>query len=113
MPFLFKKKKVEPPQFSEIGINSAFDGELNSKNPVLVNGELKGIIKSEKIVETGEKSVLNGKIFSQDIMIKGQFSGYLEAKERIILNSSSKIDGEIKTKSIKIEKGATINGKIN
>jgi cytoskeletal protein CcmA (bactofilin family) len=112
MSFLFKNKKAEPPQFSEIGINSAFDGELSSKNAVYVNGETTGIIKSEKIVETGEKSVVKGKIFSQDIVIKGEFGGYLEAKEKIVITCSAKIDGEIKTKTIKIEKGGAINGKI-
>ncbi|MCX7829975.1 MAG: polymer-forming cytoskeletal protein [Acidobacteria bacterium] len=112
MAFLFKKKKEETPTLSEIGENSVFDGELNSKNLIVINGSFKGICKSEKAIETREKSAINGKIHSAIILIKGRIVGQLEALEKIEIKHSAEVNGEMKSKLLKIEKGAVINGKI-
>lgn len=112
MNFIFKKKKKEPPLISEIGENTTFEGELTSKNPLYLNGKVKGVFKSNTSVDTGEKSQIEGTICSPSITLKGIFVGTLEAQNRTVITKSAKIQGEIKTAKIKIENGAVIEGKI-
>lgn len=112
MALIFKRKNKEEPQFSEIGKDSHFEGEINSKNPLIVNGVVKGIVKGEKSIETGDKSQLDAKIVCNNAIIKGGFNGDIEALY-VLIGGTARVEGQIKTKRIKIEKGAVFNGRIS
>ncbi len=111
MAFFFGKKKKEPPPFSEIGAESSFAGEIISKNLVKVNGVVEGLVKSELNIETGDKSEIRGKIISPKAVLNGSLVGDIET-DFLSISTTAKVDGTIKTKRIKIEKGAEVIGKI-
>lgn len=111
MAWIFKRNKKELPQYAEIGQNSLFEGEINSKNLLIINGIVKGIVKSEISVETGEKSQLDGKLICHRATIKGSFKGDIET-ENVLISGSAKVEGQIRTKKMEVEKGAEINGRI-
>ncbi len=111
MALIFGRKKKEEPQFSEFGQDSHFEGEINSKNLLIINGVVKGILKGEKSIETGDKSQIDARMVCSNAIIKGGFKGDIDA-EYVLIGGTARVEGQIKTKKIKIEKGAVFNGRI-
>ena len=110
-PFL-KKKPKEPPQFSEIGRETAFEGELVSKVDVILKGKVKGRIESGAKLVAESNSFVEGEITSKISIISGNLTGNLKSEE-VIFESGSSLEGDVSYKKLIIKKGAFINGKLN
>ena len=79
---------------SDIRISGVIDGEANSKGKLIVTVVGKVI----------------GNIASADADIAGRVEGEVRVFNKLILRKSAIVDGNIYTKTLIVEEGATING---
>ena len=93
-----------------IGEGSTLTGNLNSSGNIRLEGKVKGDITSSSKVACGETSIVDGNVTADNAEIAGKVTGKVTVNDLLILKSSAKIQGDISTKNLVIESGASFNG---
>jgi cytoskeletal protein CcmA (bactofilin family) len=92
---------------------SEFEGKLNFKDTVRIDGSFRGEITSENTLLVGETGQIDATIHSQAVVVCGVVTGDIIAGQRVMLHKGARVDGDITTPNIVIEEGAVFNGQIS
>lgn len=93
-----------------IGDNAKIEGVISTIDSTRVDGSLEGKILSESSVIVGESGTVKGDILAVEILVAGTVYGNLTAKEKIELTSTGKVLGDMITKTLVIDEGASFKG---
>lgn len=93
-----------------IGNNSSIEGVLTASESTRIDGLLEGKIMSESSVIVGETGTVKGDITAVEILVAGIVYGNLIAKERIQLTSTGRVLGDLITRTLVIDEGASFKG---
>jgi cytoskeletal protein CcmA (bactofilin family) len=120
---MFNRPEVKKQENKQIPTNSTKDaetvigpsvtvkGNLNSNGNIIIEGILKGGIKTAGGVFVGNKAQITADIEAKDSHVGGEIHGNLKIEGALSLFSSAKIFGDIECSSLSVENGAIINGK--
>lgn len=97
-------------QLNVIANGTTIKGDITTNGDIKIDGNLEGTIITKSKVIVGEKGVLKGTINASNIEIMGTVTGDMTATNAIILKSTAKITGNIRTNTIVIEQNAQFNG---
>jgi cytoskeletal protein CcmA (bactofilin family) len=86
------------------------EGKITSSGNIRIDGEIQGDIFSKGSITIGEDAKVNGQINANVITVGGKVSGIIKAKEKMILDSKSYLNGDIFTKNLVIQEGAKFDG---
>ncbi len=95
-----------------IGPSMSVSGDFKGDGDVVVDGKVKGTLKTKKNVYVGETATINADIFAENGTIAGTVTGKVTIKDRLELVSGAKITGDVVTRTIYMEAGAKINGNV-
>ena len=106
---LGKGKKVEE---KVLDVDASMQGTMSFKDPVnlQINGRFEGTLDTRGTLTIGEKAFVNANIVGDEITIAGRVTGEIIAKKSLKLISPARVDGNIKTPLLEINKGAVLNG---
>lgn len=104
----YSKEKV----VAFIGQGVEFKGTINYKGSVRIDGRLDGEIHTEGTLLVGKEAVITAKISAGSVISKGQITGDIVAKEKVLLLTSAHMDGSLNTPRLSIEEGVIFNGTI-
>jgi cytoskeletal protein CcmA (bactofilin family) len=106
-----KEKKIDSIS-TFLGSDANFEGTLEFQGTIRVDGRLKGKICSEGgTLIVGEKAVVDADITAGAVIVMGELSGTIDARERIEVNPPGRLGGNVQTASISIKPGGIFNGK--
>ncbi len=108
-----KEKKLEEEKGKVetiLGNGTAIEGDIYTKGSLRIEGKVKGVIKAEGDLYIGESGVLHTEIEARKVIVAGTVHGNIVATEKIEILPSGRLDGNIQTKTIKIEEGASFTG---
>jgi len=88
------------------------EGNIKAPNFVRIDGHIKGDINVEEGMILGENGIVNGNVYTKEMIVYGTINGNLRV-ESLKIQSSGKINGEIQTQTLQVEMGAVYNGKIS
>jgi cytoskeletal protein CcmA (bactofilin family) len=108
-PFLAAGARASDRTVSLIGPDLTITGNLVSKGEVQVDGIVDGDIHGSHVV-VGESATINGGIVADEVVIRGHVVGSVRSK-RVMLQSTSQVEGDIYHQSLSIEQGALFEGK--
>jgi cytoskeletal protein CcmA (bactofilin family) len=94
---------------SVIGPDLIIQGNLISKGEVQIEGEVQGDIHGTHII-IGEKARITGGIIAEECIIRGHVLGTVRGR-RVLLQTSSHVEGDIYHQTVAIEQGAFFEGK--
>jgi cytoskeletal protein CcmA (bactofilin family) len=95
-----------------LGPGTTIEGTIEFKNIIRLEGNVNGeICSTNGTVIIGEKAVVNGEIRVNVAIIMGRVNGKINAGNRIEAYPPGRIDGDIQSQAILIEKGVIFNGK--
>jgi len=94
---------------SVIGPDLTIIGDLISNGEVQVDGEVQGDLHGTHIV-VGEKARISGGVIGDEVVIRGHIMGSVRGN-KIMLQSSSHVEGDVHHQSLAIEQGAYFEGK--
>jgi cytoskeletal protein CcmA (bactofilin family) len=94
---------------SRIGADLVVIGNLVSKGEVHIDGEMQGDLHAANIV-IGENARITGSLIADEVIVRGMVMGSIRGK-RVVLQSSSKVEGDIFHSQLAIEQGAFFEGK--
>ncbi len=94
-----------------IGPGTVFEGSLNSKESICVDGTVRGKIICEGSVIVGEKGRVDADIMADSVILSGMVNGHIVAKSKLEITTNGKLKGDIKTGSLIIAEGVLFEGK--
>lgn len=97
---------------SIIGPGMRIVGDCETEGTVRVEGRVEGTIRAKKAVVVGREGVVTGEVYTQDAVIGGTVSGTLVAESRLELQETSRLEGEIRARRIRLDEGAMVNGNV-
>lgn len=93
-----------------VGSATTIQGEVTTETDIRIDGRVEGNIYTHTKIVLGEGGIINGNVYCESADISGQINGNLYCKELLKLQSTSKIQGDIITKRMVVEKGSMFNG---
>ena len=90
---------------------TAVTGELQFSGTLRIDGHFHGSIATSDILAIGEHAVVHADIKAGEVEVHGHLSGNIDAKRRIEIYSTGRVNGEIRTPTIVIEAGKTTTRK--
>jgi cytoskeletal protein CcmA (bactofilin family) len=91
--------------------DTEFYGDLSFSDSLQINGLFEGEIKATGHLVVGEGAVVKANISAQSILLNGTVHGNVEALEKIEIDKTGKLYGNIRTAKLKIADGVLFEGK--
>jgi len=107
-----KANKTAPVEEKVLNVDASMQGTLSFNDPVNlhINGKFEGTLNTKGDLTIGSNAVVKANIKGETIVIAGTVSGEVIAEKSLKIVSPANVTGNIRTPSLVIEKGATING---
>ncbi|HVM32308.1 MAG TPA: polymer-forming cytoskeletal protein [bacterium] len=93
-----------------IGADASLRGSYNSKHSIRVDGEIYGNVVSEDGVILGPKGLIRGNVTARTVVVGGKVKGNITAFQRLELQATARVEGDLSTPSLMIEEGAQFEG---
>ena len=93
-----------------IGSGKRIVGDVTGAGTFTLHGECEGMLRIEGRVVLGESGKFAGAIIANEVIIGGIVEGDVKAKEKVVLLSTSRVNGDIHSPSIVIKRGARCEG---
>lgn len=95
-----------------VGPSVNVEGDFASEGNIIVKGTVTGSVHTSKhlLVEVGAKIMAN--VRAGSAQIAGEVKGTTKVKESLELNSSARVIGDVEAKTLVIEAGALLCGKV-
>ena len=93
-----------------MGVDSVFQGTLNFKGIVHIDGKFEGEIITDDTLVVGETGLVTAEIIAGIVICKGQIRGTIQAIKCIEIHSHSELVGNIKTPSLRVDIGGVFDG---
>ena len=90
--------------------NTTIEGNLKAGGDLRIDGTLVGDLDCQAKLIIGKSGHVKGTVKCLNAVIEGSFSGDLLVREKLDLMSSSKVEGDIRTKKMMAETGCEIKG---
>jgi len=111
------KTATEPPaetaERTVIARPTRIEGKLLGSGEVLVDGTIQGAIDSQGKVRIAEHGRIEADVHADTVEVAGTVNGHITADERIVLEPTATVDGNITAPRILIQDGATFRGQVN
>jgi cytoskeletal protein CcmA (bactofilin family) len=110
-----RSRTTTPPEavVSIIGPEMMVEGNCHTRGTLRIEGEVLGNVTAGKGVYVGAGARVQGHLQTQDAVIAGVVEGVIHAASRLELHATARIEGDIVSRRIRIDEGATLNGQVN
>ncbi|SRR5438874_768411 len=98
------------PGLSIIGAGMRVVGDISADGVVKIEGSVNGTVRAAKQVLVARGGEVEGDVISREAIIGGEVRGAIYAEERVELQSTSVVHGDVSTKRLLIQEGGEING---
>ena len=93
---------------SIISADLVVTGTLTSTGDIQIDGRVEGDVHSAGLV-IGDKAVIHGQIFGEDVTVRGNVQGGIRAK-KVLLCATCHVEGDILHEAFAVEAGAFFEG---
>ena len=100
-------------EIAYLGSDTVYEGKLNFKGTVRVEGRYTGEIVSDGTLNVGKDAQVQGTIDVGELLLSGRFSGEVTAKRRVVVYSTGVLEGQVITPNLLTEEGGIIEGQIS
>ena len=107
------KQKNATPGLDAVTIISTgvmLEGKISSNGNVRIDGSVKGDVHAKGNVTIGSQGELTGEMRAQVITLGGKVNGSIVANEKITLERTAFLKGDLVTKILVVEEGAVFEG---
>lgn len=113
MAFQKMKTTNESTGLNELNIINAgtyLEGSIDTKGSVQINGKLKGMIKAADEVRVGRSGEIVGEVYAKNARIAGKIEGNVYIEQKLTLEETSSLNGNLSAGKLIIDEGAVFNG---
>ncbi len=110
-------KKKEVPALTEggpistvLGKETSFQGVMEFKRPLQINGHFEGELITDGVLVVGEGATVKANIRAGIVIVAGEVTGNIEARQKLEMLTSGKVYGNVKTAKLQIADGVVFDG---
>lgn len=111
-----RKKSVSPVVstngFSLVDAATVITGDLETTGSLRIDGRMEGSVKRADVVVLGVGATMTGDIRAREIVIGGTLTGTVHAVERVELQATAIVTGDLVSQSVLIQEGGVVNGRV-
>ena len=97
---------------SIIAAGMTVTGDIESSGVVKIEGRVVGTIRSARQVLVGRQGVVQGDVETREAIIGGTVQGNVVGHERVEVQTTASITGDVTTKTIVVHEGGRLNGAV-
>lgn len=114
---MFKQKRRREAAISTlVGSDTRVHGDLEFSGGCLVDGYVKGNVKSiedeNATLSISERGCVEGAVMVPHVLLNGTVKGDVKASQRVELGSNARVVGNVQYSLIEMAIGAEVNGKL-
>lgn len=87
------------------------EGKLYSEGNMRIDGKVIGDVTVNGNLTLGDGSEVEGEVKAMNVTLSGNVKGSVEANEKVVLESTSILTGDLTAKILVIEEGAKFDGR--
>jgi len=95
---------------SIIGAGMRVVGDITAEGVVKIEGTVVGTVRAGRQVLVGKGGEVEGDVISREAIIGGEVRGSIRADERVEIQATSVIHGDVAAKRLLVQDGGEING---
>lgn len=97
-----------------IGQSIVFKGELTGDEDLEIDGQVEGNVRlANNTLTIGSSGRLTAQVVAKSIIVIGRVKGNLTATERIEIQATGIVEGDVKAPRLNVQEGAVVNGGID
>ncbi len=93
-----------------IGSKTTVKGEITGDEDILVEGVVEGHIRISRDLRVGPGGVVKANVEAQSVVVSGELLGDCQASQRVEIQASGRLTGNIRSPRVVIAEGATFKG---
>jgi len=98
---------------SLIGPTVVIKGTITDANDMLtIKGTVEGEVEHDETLLIGEQGSLNAEIKAKNVVVKGRVNGNIHGEDRVRIETSGQVVGDIFAKRFSVEEGALMKGRV-
>ncbi|MBI2188822.1 MAG: polymer-forming cytoskeletal protein [Acidobacteria bacterium] len=97
-----------------IGHGVVVEGRITSSLDLRIDGNVEGVIEvGNHVLTVGPRAAVKANLVARSILISGAVTGNVTATERVDLQATGSIEGDISAPRLLMVDGAFVKGKVN
>lgn len=98
--------------YSVLDAQLVMSGDLETAGSLRIDGKLEGSIRRADMVVLGVGAAMSGDVHAREVVIGGTITGNVYASERVELQATAIVTGDIVTQTILVQEGGVVNGRV-
>jgi cytoskeletal protein CcmA (bactofilin family) len=108
------KSSKKEKRMATMGQSIVFKGEMSGDEDLEIEGQVEGIVNlANHQLTIGANGRLRAEVHAKSIVVVGQVTGNLTATERIEIQATGVVQGDICAPRLNIQEGAVLNGSVD
>lgn len=104
------EKRQAEGELSLIGSGTVVEGKITTEGSIRIDGTMVGDVLAKANAAIGSTGVLKGTLSAKNVSLAGRVKGTVMASEKLILESKSVLQGDIKSSKLVVDEGALFEG---
>ncbi len=104
------EKRQTEGELSLIGSGTVVEGKITTEGSIRIDGTLVGDVLAKANAAIGASGVVKGTISARNVTLSGKVKGTVMASEKLVLESKSVLQGDIKSVKLVVDEGAVFEG---
>lgn len=94
-----------------IAANTTFEGKIKTEGSIRIDGKFIGDINAKANAAVGLTGHIDGSLTARNITVAGRITGSVVASEKLVLETKSVLQGDIRAIKLVVDEGAMFDGK--
>ena len=94
-----------------LGPDAEVTGKLSFATPTRIEGRLKGELRASDLLVIGAQAVVQANVQAEKLVVLGEVRGQVQGASRVEICAGGKLYGDIETKCLVVQEGATFEGR--
>jgi len=107
-----RRRKSDQMPFSIIAKDMSIVGDLETEGVVRIEGRIRGTVRAASQVLVGQGAQVEGDVHTREAVIGGEVMGAIHAIERVELQATASVTGNINTPRIAVMEGGKVSGEV-
>jgi cytoskeletal protein CcmA (bactofilin family) len=98
--------------YSVLDAQLVVTGDLDTAGSLRIDGKLEGTIRRADTVVLGVGATMTGDVHAREVIVGGSVTGNIHATERVELQATAIVTGDVLTQTILVQEGGVVNGRV-
>jgi len=110
----FQTSPPEVERMANVGKSITIKGDISGDEDLLIEGKVEGKVDlPEHQLTVGANGICEATVNAKTVIVTGRIAGDVTGLERVEIQASGVVDGDVKAPRLIVEEGAVLNGSIS